>query len=127
MARAPKIEGEKTEKSRPVAFRLKLSDYEAYRAKFTASGLSQSEFFRQYVLTNTTQVIAKPRMTESDMEILRIFRKFSNNVNQIAHRLNADHLEGKVSQDTYIANLEELHEMNRQLKAALRYVIDYAD
>jgi hypothetical protein len=42
-----------------ASFRLTENDYFAYRKKFIASGLTQSEFFRRYVLSNTTTVIAK--------------------------------------------------------------------
>ena len=37
-----------------------------------------------------------------------ILGKISNNINQIAYRLNTDNIENKVSESTYIANLEAL-------------------
>lgn len=40
-----------------------------------------------------------------------ILGKISNNINQIAHRLNTDNIENKVSEQTYIANLEALESL----------------
>jgi len=40
-----------------------------------------------------------------------ILGKISNNINQMAHRLNTDNIENKVSESTYIANLEALKEV----------------
>ncbi|WP_234488081.1 plasmid mobilization protein [Paraburkholderia aspalathi] len=41
---------------KPIAFRLSDADRAVYLEKVKASGLSQSEFFRQAVLTNRTQI-----------------------------------------------------------------------
>jgi len=40
-----------------------------------------------------------------------ILGKISNNINQITHRLNIDNIENKVSEQTYISNLEGLKEL----------------
>ena len=44
-----------------------------------------------------------------------ILGKISNNINQIAHRLNTDNVENKVSEKTYIANLEVLESLLEQV------------
>lgn len=120
MARPKKDESERLTK--PVAFRLTEKDYVAYLQKFESSGLTQSEFFRECVLTNRTQIIAKQKASSDKKRLLFIANKASNNINQLAHRANADHVAGTISQQTYIDVLQELQLLNRYLKATLSNV-----
>jgi len=111
MARPEKPDAEKLQKS--VAFRLTEGDFEAYKKKFLASGLTQSEFFRRHVLANTTEVIAKQAATSDDKRSVFLLAKASNNLNQLAHRANTDHLAGKVSETTFAAILDQLQQLNQ--------------
>ena len=105
-----------------VAFRLTERDFEAYRKKFVASGLSQSQFFRDHVLTNSTEVVAaKPGSLEAK-KMLYLLAKISNNINQLAHRVNADHLERKASELTYSAILSNLEAITTHLSVIVKNV-----
>lgn len=105
-----------------ASFRLTESDYGAYRAKFIASGLTQSEFFRQHVLHNTTQVIAQKRASLEAKKMLYLFTTVSNNINQLARRVNADHLAGKHSEATYSNLLVSLDAIASHLRRVLKNV-----
>jgi hypothetical protein len=105
-----------------VAFRVTSSDFDEYQGKFSASGLSQSEFFRRYVLTNATQVIARPRSSVDKDRLLYLFGSASNNLNQLAHRAHLDNLASNLSEQTYQALLDQLQQISRSLKAALPHV-----
>ncbi len=105
-----------------VAFRLTRADYEAYRAKFEASGLSQSEFFRRYVLTNTTTVIARRQVSADKQRLLYLMNKASNNLNQLAHRAHTDHLADRLGEIAYQELLGELQGLARGMKAAVAAV-----
>ncbi|WP_233860056.1 plasmid mobilization protein [Paraburkholderia sp. HD33-4] len=107
---------------KPIAFRLSEADREAYLAKVAASGLTQSEFFRLAVLTNRTQVIARPASSADRKRLLYVFNKTSNNLNQIAHRANAEHLRGTLSEATYDQLLVQLQIVSRYLKSVLAKV-----
>ncbi len=116
---------------KPIAFRLSEADRAVYlekvdRAvyleKVAASGLSQSEFFRQAVLTNRTQVIARPKASDDRKRLLYVFNKTSNNLNQLAHRANSEHVRGKLSEATYEQMLDQLQTISRYLKATLAQV-----
>lgn len=102
-----------------IAFRITPADYDAYRAKFEASGLSQSAFFREAVLTNRTQVVARPKTSADKRQLLYLFNKASNNINQLAHRANADHLAGKIGDATYRQILAELQTLAAFLKGSI--------
>lgn len=110
MARPVKSDDEKL--SHTVAFRLTDGDFLAYKRKFSASGLTQSEFFREHVLTNTTQVVAKPKASADTKRAVFLLQKASNNINQLAHRANADHLSGILSESSFLAILNQLDQLN---------------
>lgn len=120
MARPSKPASEKLTKV--ASFRLTDADYAAYQTKFVASGLNQSEFFRRYVLTNETEVIAKPGPTVDKKRLIYLFGKAGNNINQLAHRLNSDHLAGTVGERTYIAILEALQDIERHMSRVIKHV-----
>ena len=101
MARPVKPDDEKL--NHTVAFRLTDGDFLRYQRKFSASGFNQSEFFREHVLCNTTQVVARPVASSDTKRAVFLLQKTSNNVNQLAHRVNSEYLTGQVSEHTYVA------------------------
>lgn len=111
MARPSKSDDEKL--SHTVAFRLTDGDFLSYKRKFSASGLTQSEFFRAHVLTNTTQVIAKPKASADTKRAVFLLQKASNNINQLAHRANSEHLAGVLSDTTFLAIVSQLDQLNQ--------------
>jgi hypothetical protein len=110
MARPRKPESEKL--NRTVAFRLLDDEFEKYKKKFFASNLTQSEFFREHVLNNTTQVIAKKSASSDAKRAVFLLQKASNNINQLAHRANSQHRAGELSEETFEAILDQLHQLN---------------
>ena len=110
MARPEKSDAEKLTKT--IAFRLTDGDYREYQKKFSASGLTQSEFFRLHVLSNTTQVIARPAASSDAKRAVFLLQKASNNLNQLAHRANAEHIAKKLSEGSFIAIIEQLRQLN---------------
>lgn len=107
---------------KPVAFRLPEADRQAWLEKVAASGRSPSEFFRDCVLGNRTQVIARVPASADRRRLLFIANKAGNNLNQLAHRANADHLAGRLDGQAYEALLAELEAIRHALEAALRNV-----
>ena len=110
MARPVKSEEEKL--NHTVAFRLTDGDFLRYKRNFSASGFNQSEFFREHVLCNTTQVVARPVASSDIRRAVFLLQKASNNVNQLAHRANSEYLTGQVSEHTYVAILDQLQQLN---------------
>lgn len=115
----PKTEGGL---SKPMSFRLSEADREAYLAKVAASGLTPSEFFRQAVLTNRTQVVARLKATPHRERLLFIFSKTSRDIEQLARQACADHECGTLSEETYMQMLDRLQYIGRYLKATLANV-----
>lgn len=106
--------------SHTVAFRLTDGDFLRYKRKFAASGFNQSEFFREHVLSNTTQVVARPVVSVDTKRTVFLLQKASNNLNQLAHRVNSEYLTGLVSEHTYVAILDQLQQLNDFILAQAR-------
>ena len=106
--------------TRPVSFRLTDADHAAYLAKVEASGLKPSEFFRECVLQNRTQVVARVPTSSDKRRLLYLFNKASNNLNQLAHTANAAELAGTVTPATYAGILAELQTLADVMKEAIR-------
>ena len=111
MARPSKSDDEKL--NRTVAFRLTDGDFLGYKKKFSASGLKQSEFFREHVLSNTTQVVARPVASADARRAVYLLQKASNNINQLAHRANSEHLAGVLSDTTFLSIVSQLEQLNQ--------------
>ena len=111
MARPRKSADEMLTKT--VAFRLTEADFDGYYRKFSASGLSQSEFFREHVLTNSTRVLARAISSGDSKRAVFLLQKASNNINQLAHRANSEHVAGVLSEGTFLGIVCQLELLNQ--------------
>lgn len=116
MARAKKYAGGQ---SRTVSFRLAESDFAAFRLKSEVANMTATEFFRDCILANKTQVVARPVANKDYERLLFVFNKSSNNLNQLAYRANTDHLAGMLSEKTYLSILDNLELIARYMKAGI--------
>lgn len=114
MPRKPK------EPTRTVSFRLALPDHAAYLAKAKAAGVKSSDFFRDAVLNNKTQIVARTPPSSDKRRLIYLFNKASNNLNQLAHTANAAELAGTVTPATYAGILAELQALADTMKEAIR-------
>ena len=87
-----------------VVFRLSEEDYDKYQTKVLSSGYTASQYFREAVLENKTNILKK----DDVLQLLYHLRKIGNNINQLAYRVNLDNFEGRVSDETYRSVLEGL-------------------
>lgn len=99
------------------SFRCKLDDADKWNAKIAASGYNKSEFFRMAVQENRTTVEQRNTINADQRKMLFLLAQLSNNVNQIAHRLNSDHKAGIIKPQTYELLLSELSTLADQAKA----------
>ena len=117
MARPKKDRGSKLE--RAVCVRLTEEDYASWRDKVAKSGLSTSEFFRQAIIRNRTSVTALRQPSAEKRSLIYLYSKASNNLNQLAHRANRDHLRGLLDAETYHAILIVLLQISEYLKQGI--------
>lgn len=132
-----------------VSFRLSSEDHAAYMAKVTASGMSPSQYFRQCILNDSTEIIidgvpitedevkriydirsqanqAKKKKKEATSEaksrLLYLVNKSSNNINQLARAANTAHLNGTASELLYENILHTLTHISNHMKAVIQNV-----
>ena len=106
------------------SFRLPESDDAKFADKLARSGMETSEFVRDYVLKNRTEVVALPPKPSSQSKVDRLrliglVKKAGNNVNQIARRANSEYKSGVISSETYRSILAELEDITLYMKASL--------
>jgi len=108
--------------SKRLNFRLDETTYLAFEAKVQAANLSRSEFFRDIILNNKTQVVARKKTTDTTKQALFLINKTSNNINQLAKAANTAQQTGKITDQLYRSVLESLDQHNQLLQALLDYV-----
>jgi len=106
----------------PIHVRLRVEDREAFIEKAVSAGMSQSDFFRQCVMTNRTEIIARTATSGDRRRALFLLNKASNNLNQLAHAVNSERLVGRTSESTYRSLLDALLSLELLLKAHLNSV-----
>lgn len=102
------------------AFRIDEDTAAGLDAQCAASGYNYSEWMRDAVLANRTEVVAKRKPSPDYKRLVFLASKASNNINQLAHRANSDYQAGKVSEQTYENILIELQWLNRYFGVMLK-------
>ena len=108
--------------SKRLNFRIDEATYSAFEAKVSAANITRSEFFRDIVLNNKTQVIARKITTDHTKQALFLINKASNNINQLAKAANTAQQSGKITDKLYRSLLESLDQQNQLLQAFLEHV-----
>lgn len=106
---------DKSELTRVYSFRTTEEGGAAWDKKIARSGYTKSEFFRKAVQDNQTEIVEKPVATRDAKRAVFLLAKASNNLNQIAHRINAEHRAGKLSESTFARILDRLDQLNQLL------------
>lgn len=106
----------------PISTRLTDAERKVFAEKVAASGLSQSEFLRECVLTNRTQIVARPPASVDRKRVVFVVNKTGNNLNQMAHVANHARLAGTLREDLFDALMDELQLITQLLKAHLQRV-----
>ena len=70
--------------SKKYSFRLTQAESEALEKKLEIAGLAKSDFIRKAIFTAKINV----SLTQEQMDLLRMLRGLSTNMNQLAHKAN---------------------------------------
>lgn len=108
-----------------IQTRLKPKDYEIFADKVKNAKISTSAFLRECVLTNKTEFIVMKDVMDNQRKLLYLVNKLSNNMNQIAHRINSDHQKGRLRSEQYEIMLYELIKISQWSNATIGYMKDY--
>ncbi len=107
---------------RPVSTRLTDDQWQIFNEKVERSGMSPSVFLRECILTNRTQIVARPPATVERQRIMYVINKTGNNLNQLVHVANTARVAGQLTESTFVALVDELELIMQLLKAHLHRV-----
>lgn len=97
------------ERKHVISLRLTDEEYQSFHQYLTSLDVSRSEFFRMLILNRLDDIPAlKPKRPTDYRELLRLFNKSSNNINQIAKKINTEYRNGFISESTYLRYLNVL-------------------
>ena len=91
----------KANKSVHVTFRLTEEEYAPFDRAIIELEISKSEFFRLLTIGKIKNYTSDKRHIPEYKRCLSQLSWAGNNINQIAHRLNSDHLKGIISEALY--------------------------
>ncbi|HCA3439669.1 TPA: hypothetical protein MO340_004231 [Salmonella enterica subsp. salamae serovar 35:g,m,s,t:-] len=113
MARPTKSESEKLSKT--VAWRVTEGVFLELNEMYKASGLTQSEFLRELLDERKEHVtiVARKKTSTDTRRLIFLANKNSNNVNQLAHKVNLAHQTGLVNESLYLSLLVALEHNNK--------------
>ena len=104
-----------------VAFRVTEEERAALDEKLKHTGVSQSEYL-QRVLFDSNATFEAPPQTKDYERLLFLYNKSSNNLNQLAHRVNSAYRRSEViSESLYIKTINELVLIRELLKAGVSH------
>lgn len=102
-------------KSRTISFRVTDDVYSEFEHQCNTSNITKSELFRDYIAKNKVQVIARPAPSRDAKRAVFLIQKASNNINQLAHRANAEHRAGVLSEQTFLDITTQLSKISAML------------
>ncbi|EDU3770900.1 plasmid mobilization relaxosome protein MobC [Salmonella enterica subsp. enterica serovar Minnesota] len=95
-------------KSKIITIRMTEEEYEKYQSVIAVTGVSRSDFFRRLITGKFDPNVHNNIKKNNQRELLRLFNKSSNNLNQIAKKINTEYRNGFISESTYLRYLNIL-------------------
>jgi hypothetical protein len=102
-----------------VTFRLSQSEFSPYEKLIKDSGLKKSRVMREVFIAKSGKTSLPKTQTKDSKRLLFLANKTSNNINQLARKLNMDYNNGIVNEKTYTLLLNNLINIERSLFSAI--------
>ncbi|HGJ5882485.1 plasmid mobilization protein [Arsenophonus sp.] len=111
----------KDNKNIHITFRLTESEYAPFKEVIDTLGLSKSEFFRLLLTKQLDPDIHNKINSEKYDRLLFYFNKTSNNINQIATRINTAYQDGMITEQRLIRWLTVLNTISDNLLSGIEH------
>lgn len=106
----------KQKKEIVVSLRITPDEFSPFEKQIKESQLSRSAFFRKLVLDKQGSINIEVKDTS---QLLYLFNKSSNNINQLALKVNVSHKNGTISDRKYTLFLNALLNIEALMKKAV--------
>lgn len=93
-----------------ITLRMSEEEYMPYQKSMKALSISRSEFFRVLLTERFDPKIHDKSSKKDAGKLIFYYNKASNNINQIARRINTESLKGKIS-DSFLKEILNRLEM----------------
>lgn len=103
-----------------VSFRLSSAEFEPFEREIKRLGMSKSKYFNLLVTGKLEESLSSGHNTKDYKKSLFYMNKASNNINQIAKRLNMDNKDGVIKETTYIKAMNALISIRDGLLGVLK-------
>lgn len=117
MGRPKKQDSEKLTKT--IAWRVTEAVKDRLDADYRKSGKTQSDFLRDLLEHQKPTIIGKAAPSKDLKQLVFLFNKASNNINQLAHRANTAALDGTADEKTYRGILAALEVLTLEFKRGI--------
>ncbi|NIY83692.1 MobC family plasmid mobilization relaxosome protein [Vibrio hepatarius] len=94
-----------------IQTRLTPSEYKPFKKVIDTFGVNRADLFRRVILSNENNLVevgGSNQITEAQQRVVYLANQTSNNINQIARKLNQAYLGGVVSERLYLRMMNEL-------------------
>lgn len=112
----------KETKDNRISFRLTDSEYEPFRVIMDELGLKKSDFFRLLVTDNLDPEKHNKKNKSDYGRLLFLFNKTSNNLNQVAKKLNTLFKSGEIKESDLKKWFFVLNKISKNLSEGLDHV-----
>lgn len=106
-------------KSTVISFRLSTQEFEPYALLLDKSSMSRSEFFRTIFLEHKIDIKLKEKVSPDYKKCLFYYNKTSNNMNQLAMKINRAYADNTISEVQFKKLLNSLIDIRNLLQGTL--------
>jgi len=110
----------KEKKEIVITFRLSESEYAPYKKLINDSGFKKSRVMREIFIAKAGNTSLPKTQTKDNKRLVFLANKTSNNINQLARKLNAAYKDGTVNANTYTLLLNNLINVERSFFNAIK-------
>lgn len=112
----------KANKGVMIGLRFSEEEFAPFKAAIEEMGCGISEYFRDYYRGKLDHVTHDKNLHKKHDELIRIFNKTSNNINQIAKRFNTLAKEGTITERQALICLNTLNRISESLLNGIDHV-----
>lgn len=103
-----------------VSFRISESEFEPYKAIIEQTNIKKSALFREVFIAKSGCMVAPKEPQKDKKRLLFLASKASNNINQIAHKLNSAYRADVISERIYKEALNNLISIEQSFAGAIK-------
>ncbi len=103
-----------------VTFRLTKAEFKPYKTMLSQTHISKSKLFRQVFVAKSGDLVLTKEQSQDNSRLVFLASKASNNINQIARKLNRAYRGGIISETTYLTTLNSLISIEQSFCAAIK-------